>query len=140
MNFLKSSLLLLTLGVTSAAFAQAPDQTAPPAPQAAVAPHKQPDPAKEARRLSKQLDLTPEQTSQIAPILADREQRIQTLESSTTLDPKSIHKQRRAIMLDSEQKLNAVLTPAQQQQFATLRADRKHKGEATPPPPPAASL
>ena len=42
-----------------------------------------------------------------------------------------MHKQRRAIMMDTEQKLNAVLTPAQQQQYATMKEQRRH-GQAQP--------
>jgi Spy/CpxP family protein refolding chaperone len=127
-SFAKSSLLVLALGFGALSYAQEP-QTAPATPPPAT---HQANPAHELKHLSKELGLTPDQQSQIGPILADRQQRISALESNTALDPKSMHKQRHAIMLDSEQKINAVLTPAQQQQLATIKAERKHKGAAAP--------
>jgi Spy/CpxP family protein refolding chaperone len=136
-TFIKSSLLVLALGLGSFASAQTPQ--AAPAPSAPAMPVHKADPAREAKRLSKELGLSPDQQSQIGPILADRQQRLAALESNTTLDPKSMHKQRRAIMLDTQQKMNAVLTPAQQQQLATLKAEH-HRGKGasqpmtTPPP------
>ena len=137
-NLIKSSLLILTLGVGTAAFAQAPEPQSTPA----AAPHHQPNPARQAKELSKKLGLTPDQTSQLTPILADRDQRMQALESNSSLDPKTMHQQRRAIMMDTDQKLNAILTPAQQQQYATLKAERRHRGPEAPaaPPAPAPSL
>jgi protein CpxP len=137
-HFVKSILLILALGVGSAAFAQAPDQSPQTPPPAAH--HRQPNPAHEAKALSKKLGLTADQTAQIEPILADRQQRMQALMSNTSLDPKSMHQQRRAIMTDSQQKLNAVLTPAQQQQFAALRASHRHAGQQPSSAPPAATL
>jgi len=127
-NFVKTSLLILALGVTGGAFAQEPQTTAPPA-----AAH-QPNPNHQAKELSKKLGLSADQATQIEPILADRDQREQALMSNTALDPKSLHQQRRAIMADTDQKLNAILTPAQQQQYATLKAERHHgPAPATPP-------
>jgi periplasmic protein CpxP/Spy len=130
---LKSTLLILALGASSATFAQAPTQPAP------AAHHHQHNPAREARMLSNKLGLTPDQTAQIKPILADRQQRMAALRSNTSLDPKSMHQQRRAIRMDTQQKFNAVLTPAQQQQFAAMRAAHHRKGRQ-PPTSPAAAL
>ncbi len=57
-------------------------------------------------------------------------------------DPKTMRQQRRAIMMEEQAKIDAILTPAQQQQYATLRAERRQHGEpgaqqvpATTPPP-----
>jgi Spy/CpxP family protein refolding chaperone len=138
-NLVPSSLLILALGLAAAAHAQDP-QAPPQTPAPAAAPHHQPNPSHQARALSRKLGLTPDQTAQITPILADRDQRMQALESNTALDPKSMRQQRRAIMMDAEQKVNAVLTPAQQQQYATLKSERHHQGQPAPTPPPTASL
>jgi len=141
-NLVKSSLLILALGVGAATTVRAQDPQTPPqnpAPAAATQRH-QPNPAREAKALSKKLGLSADQTAQITPILAGRQQRMQALMSNTSLDPRSMHQQRRAIMTDSEQKLNAVLTPAQQQQFAAMRAERHHHGQEAPVAPPAPSL
>jgi Spy/CpxP family protein refolding chaperone len=134
-NLVSTSFLLLSIGLGSAAFAHAQDgQTAAPA----AAPQHQPNPTHQAKALSKKLGLTGDQTAQLMPILAERDQKMQAVESNTSLDPKSVRQQRRAIMMDAEQKLNAILTPAQQQQYATLKAERRHPGQPAPAAPPAA--
>ncbi len=133
-HIVKSSLLFVALGLGAGTFAHAqqPQTIAPPA----ATPLHQPNPKHQAKELSKKLGLTAGQTAQIEPILADRDARIQTLAGNTSLDPKSMRQQRRAIVLDTEQKLNAVLTPAQQQQYAALKAERQH-GKGTPAPAPS---
>ena len=134
-NIVKSAILTLALGAATAAFAQAPDQpTAPPPAQQATAPMRQPDPVKEAKRLSRALSLTPDQTTQVQGIFADREQRVQTL-MSTNPDQKTMRRQRRAITQDEQAKINAILTPAQQQQFAALKSERRQHGAPGAPPP-----
>jgi periplasmic protein CpxP/Spy len=136
-HLVKSTLLILALGAGSANLAQAPDQSPQTAP---AAHHRQHNPAHQARMLSKKLGLTPDQTAQVTPILADRQQRMQALKSNTSLDPKSMHQQRRAIMMDTRQKLNAVLTPAQQQQLAAMRAAHRRAGQQPASAPPATTL
>jgi protein CpxP len=125
-SFVKSSLLVLALGFGTLAFAQT---TAAPT----AAPTHKMDPAHELKRLSKELSLTADQQTQIGPILADRQQKMSALASNTTLDATGMKKQRHAIMLDSQQKINAVLTSAQQQQMAALRAAHHHKGATGAP-------
>ncbi len=129
-NPIKSSLLLLALSFGGAALAHAQD------PQTAPAAQHQRNPEREAKMLSKRLGLSSDQTAQIEPILAAREQRVQTLMATPNLDHKTLHQQRRAIMEDTDGKLNAILTPAQQEQFAALKAKRRHghAGETAPNP------
>ena len=130
-SLLQSSLLLLALGTAGASFAQTPDQTpqAPPTAPSAI-PEKQPNPNHQAKELSKKLGLSPDQAAQLEPILADRDQKIEALNANTSLDPKSMRQQRRAINVDADQKVNAILTPAQQQQYANLKAKRKQHAQA----------
>jgi len=135
-SFVKSALLVLALGFGSLAVAQ-DTQTTPTAPQTAAG-HKA-NPAQELKHMSKQLGLSADQQSQIGPILADRQQRISALAGNTSLDEKTMRKQRRAIMLDTEQKIDTVLTPAQQQQLATLKAEHRHSKGAPAAAPPTAS-
>jgi Spy/CpxP family protein refolding chaperone len=137
-NLIQSSILILALGVSTAAFAQSSQDAQQPSQP--VVQH-QPNPKHQARELAKRLSLTPDQTAQIEPILADRDQKIAALNSNTAIDPKSVRQQRRAIMVDTESKLNAILTPAQQQQYATLRQQhRQHEGAPAAPPAPSPSL
>ena len=110
-----------------------PQQQATPAATA----HKAPNSAHQLKHLRKQLSLTPDQTSKLQPILADRDTRMATLTGNTSLDPKSVHQQRHAIETDTESKINAVLTPDQQKLYADMRAARHHGGE-TPVVPPTA--
>jgi len=128
-NLVRTTLLTLALGVSGAAFSQTPDQATPPpaTPQTAPAatPQRVPNPKRQAKELEKRLSLTPDQTAQIEPILADHDQKVEALAANTGLDPKSRRQQRRAIMLDTEQKLNAILTPAQQQEYEALKAKRQ---------------
>jgi len=124
-NFVKSTLLVVALGVAGAIFAQTPDQAPATQPPPAAVPQHQPNPNRQAKELSKRLGLTADQTAKLEPILADRDQKVAALTANTSLDPKSMRQQRRAIMLDTDQKLNAILTPDQQQQYAALKAKRK---------------
>jgi Spy/CpxP family protein refolding chaperone len=139
-HFLKTSLLIVSLGLGVTLFAHAQAPQTPQAAAPATAPHHEPNPAHQAKALAKKLGLSADQTAQVTPILADRDQRVQALMSNTALDPKSMRQQRRAIAMDTDQKLNAILTPAQQQQYATLKAERHHQGQPAPTAPPAASL
>jgi Spy/CpxP family protein refolding chaperone len=68
------SLAILALTAATATFAEAQQSD----PQQASQPRMhQPDPTKEARRLGKQLGLSPDQISQVQTVFADREQRVQ---------------------------------------------------------------
>jgi Spy/CpxP family protein refolding chaperone len=129
-NPLKATLLTLALGLSGAGFAQASAQTSTQPAAPVAAPQHQPNPQHQAKELAKKLALTPDQTAQLEPILADRDQKVATLAANTTLDPKAQRQQRRAIMVDTEQKLNAILSPDQQQQYAALKAKRKEHAQA----------
>ena len=76
MNSYRATLVfsaLLSVGAVLAS-AQAPaDQSAPPA----QSQRAMPSPDKQAKRLAKELNLTPDQVTQIKPILADRAQQMQ---------------------------------------------------------------
>jgi periplasmic protein CpxP/Spy len=117
------------------AFAQEPA----PQPQQAPAPivrsheHHAQDPHGAAMRLSKQLNLTPDQTAKIEPIFADRDQKLAALKSGDQTDPKTFHKQMHAIQRDTQQQLAGVLTPEQLEQMKSMH----HGGHHGPPPQPA---
>ena len=82
-RFLLSSSLALALSGTLV-LAQEP---AAPAPAPAAKRHHQHDPQRETARLSKRLNLSPDQSAKIEPILADRDQKIATLKNDTTMSP-----------------------------------------------------
>jgi protein CpxP len=126
---------------TGAAFAQA--QQAPPADQQ-PAMQGQPsgpgmrgpaDPAKEAKRLGKELGLTQDQVTQIQPILQDRETQMQALRADTTLQQADRRAKAKGIMDDSKGKIEAVMNDQQKQQYEQMLANRKAKRQQQGQPP-----
>ena len=88
------------------------------------------------------LALTPEQAAQVEPILTSRKQQMDTLHASASADPKTMHAQHKAIMEDTDQKLNAIFNDQQKQRYAAMRTKHHHGPHedhgAAPAAPPAA--
>ena len=127
----------------SVAFAQqpaaSPDSQQSPAP---IERHHAPNPHRETAGLTRQLSLTPDQSAKIEPILADREQKVAALRSDTSLTDDARRQQMRAIQKQSREQLDAVLTPAQQEQMKSIRHNRGPHGapgEGQPSTPPPAA-
>jgi len=121
------------------AFAQEP-APAQQAPAPIVRPHEHhaQDPHRAAMRLSKQLNLTPDQTAKIEPIFATRDEKIAALRSGDTqADPKTRFKQFHAIQHDTEQQLAGVLTPEQLEQLKSMHHGG-HRGSRQQPGTPSA--
>ena len=145
-NLFLHSVLMASLAVgggVAAAQAQAateqPDQAQQAAPQDNQYHHRHaPNPQRETKMLTKRLGLSSDQAAQVEPILADRAQRMEAL-SSTQGDPASMKQQRRAIMQDTKQKLDAVLTPAQQQEMAQMRRGHGKHGDGQQQTAPSTS-
>ena len=129
--------------VGSVAFAQQPAAT--PDSQQSPAPierHHAPNPHRETARLTRQLNLTPDQSAKVEPILADREQKVAALRSDTSLTDDARRQQMHAIQKQSREQLEAILTPAQQEQMKSMRHNRgshddPSQGEPASPPPAA---
>ena len=121
-----SHLCLLAALTGSAALAQQQDTTAPQQQSPAqVGEHRRHhSPEQETRRLTRQLNLSPEQAAQVEPILAARQDQMRALRTNTSTDPQTRHQQARAIAQDTRQKLNAVLTAEQREQLDQTRAIR----------------
>jgi Spy/CpxP family protein refolding chaperone len=144
-NLFPSTLLSLALvsGLTGSALL-AQDQAQPgaavssaPTSQGPTAqPHKVPNPQHQAKRMAKKLGLSSDQKAQIEPILADRDQQVQSLRGNTSLSPQDRKAQLRSVMQDSDRKIEAVLNDAQKQQYEQLkqehRARRQQAQAATP--------
>ena len=129
-----------------AAFAQ---QSAPATPDATTPSqtmpgggyhHHAPNPQKQAEHLSKELNLTPDQTAKIEPILAARDQQTQALWQNQQLTPQDRHQQMRSIDEQSEQQMSGILTPDQMAQLKAMhhRGHRGGNGEAQPNQAPSA--
>ena len=129
-TYLPAALALIVLS-GSLAFAQAPQQA--PTDQQPAMRHHHPNPHREAAMLTKKLNLTPDQTAKLEPILADRDQKIAALKQNTTLSQADFKAQMRTIHKDTKQQLEGVLTPDQQ---AQMKAMRHHRGQPTEAPAP----
>ncbi len=106
----------------------AQDQSAPPAvlSQApAASPGHVPNPRHQAKRMAKELGLTPDQVSKIEPILADRDQQVLSVRSDSTLAPKDMKKRVHGIRRDSDSKIEAILNDSQKQQYEQIKQSRK---------------
>ena len=115
--------------------AQAPDASAPQAAQTQPGnPNHEFDPGKRAAHLAKQLGLSSDQVSQITPILAGRQQQMQSLRADTSLAPRDRRAKARAIMQDSNTRIEAVLNDTQKQQYEQMlsqrRSHRNHQSQA----------
>jgi protein CpxP len=128
---------LLALGLSGNALL-AQDQSAPPAASAqapAQPPAHVPNPRHQAKRMAKQLGLTPDQVSKIEPILADRDQQVQSLRSDTTLAPSDRKAKMHGIRQESDTRIEAILNDTQKQQYEQIKQSRKanrHQQSAAP--------
>lgn len=132
-TYLPASLALIVLS-GSLAFAQAPQQ-APSDPQQQTAPthHHRPNPHRETAMLTKKLNLTPDQSAKLEPILADRDQKIAALKQNTALSQSDFHAQMKSIHQGTKQQLEGILTPDQASQ---LKSMRRHHGQPNQPASP----
>jgi len=133
--------MLLTGGVLLAQ-QPTPDATQPPPP---MHQHHAPSPEHQAKHLSKVLNLTPDQTAKLEPILASRDQQMQAIHANGQLTQADARQQMRALHQSTEQQLATVLTPDQLQQMKAMHHEHGPHGPhggpnhgQPPPPPPAA--
>lgn len=83
--------------------------------------HGRMDPDTELAHMTKQLDLTADQQSQIRPILVDRQQKMQALWQNQSLSQEDRRSQMMHIREDSNAKIEALLTDQQKQQFEAMQ-------------------
>jgi len=91
--------------------------------------HAAPDPQKQTTRLSRKLQLTPDQAAKIEPILQSRQQQVQQLRGDTSLSPHDLHQKMRAIRQDTDSQIQAILTDSQRQGYQQMQqaAMQKHR-------------
>jgi Spy/CpxP family protein refolding chaperone len=118
---MKNRQLTLTFALGLASCLGLAAQTAPaPASRAQHAAN----PAREAKRLGKELGLSSDQVAQLQPILADRAQQRAALVGDTTLTPKDRHAKMASLRQDTDAKIKAVLTADQQAKYVQLQQQR----------------
>lgn len=126
-----------------AAGAPPPATTAPtPAPAPVLPMPRGPNPIRQARVLARKLALTTAQESALEPILAKRQQQVQSARADTTLTPRQRRRKMRAIFRESNRRINAILTYEQRQQYKLLKQERRNyrrlrRQQPTAAPPPA---
>jgi Spy/CpxP family protein refolding chaperone len=75
--------------------------------------------------LAKRLSLTEDQKAKILPVIIERRQKIQEVETSSTLFLRQKMGRVRGINEDSDRRINALLTGDQQKAYASLEQERK---------------
>ena len=91
--------------------------------------------------MTQALNLSPDQQSQIKPLLVERQQKLQALFQAQSGSPDDDRAKARAIVQDSNNKINAVLNDEQKQKFAAMQQRMRRGGPGGPPsqegaPPP----
>jgi hypothetical protein len=98
------------------------------------------DPNKQLQHLTRELDLSADQQSQIKPVLEDRDQQMQALFADQSLSQQDRRAKGRSITQASKSKIEAVLNDEQKQKFEAMqqqmRQGRHGGGNQAPPPPP----
>ncbi len=128
----KATFVLGALLSATMIFAQAPEPAQAPyvnAPQAEQTHrgnfNRNVDPGQMAAHLGKRLGLSGDQVAQITPIIANRRQQMQALRADASLAPQDRHARTRAVMQDSNSKIEALLNDTQKQQFEQMLANRR---------------
>ncbi len=130
--------IFLTVGMAGLAKAQ-DNATEPPASQALPAIHTPQSIDQELDRLTKDLELTPDQQKQVKPLLQQHHDQIQSLlDKNPTLTRQELGPQIHAISDQTHRQIDALLTP-HQKELARAMQKREHDGEENrrPVPPPA---
>lgn len=124
MTHLHRSILTAAVAIalsTGAALAQQPA----PGPDGNPGPggqwhHRQPNPQREVKHLTKVLNLTPDQAAKLEPVLANRDQQMQAIRGNGQLTQQDARQQMRALHQSTEQQLATILTPDQLQQMKQM--------------------
>jgi protein CpxP len=108
---------LLGLGMT--AFAQ--DQSATPPPAGAAMHGRMPSPDQQLAHMTKALNLTSDQQTQIKPILENQQQQMMQLHEDQSLSRADKMTKAKSLHDDSTSKIEAVLNDQQKQKFEAMQ-------------------
>ena len=103
---------------------------------------RRPNARRQLKRLTARLNLTADQQQQILPILQQRDKQMRAIHDDSSLQPQQRRQQMRDLMQGTRQKLEAVLTDSQKQQYEDMMKrgrERMGNGGMGPnggPPPP----
>jgi protein CpxP len=131
---MKSTILAAALTLSFAGTAAIAQMPAPSDPaqqntiQQNTAQQRMPDPHRAAMRIGRQLNLSPDQTAKLEPILADRRQRVLALRSDTSLTDAQRKKQLHIVQAGTRMQMANILSPDQMKQLKTMRKNRMQDG------------
>ena len=97
------------------------------APAAAPSAASAPTPEQVVDKMSEKLSLTADQKAKITPIIADRQSKLKALEANTSLPRAQRARQARTIFTESDAKIEALLTPEQQQKYTQLKQEMREQ-------------
>lgn len=152
MPYAKRLTLTLTAAAALCAIPVLAQTTTPPNPPASPdAPPPPPDgggprrgnPEHRIEMLQHELNLTPEQTTQVRALFSAERTRMEALRSNSALSPQDRRTQMMAIHQDSETRMHSILTADQATRYDAMQAhmrERRDGGEPPPPPPPPPGL
>jgi len=151
-NRMRSTALALCAFAVAATpiWAQAPQDVPPPPPQAdGSAPHGRGEHMQEhhVEMLTKKLNLTPDQVTQVKAIDQDGRTQMTALHQDTTLAPADKMQKMKAIHEGQTAKIRAILTDDQKPKFDKIVAEQQERmehhrgpqGDSNQAPPPSAS-
>ena len=118
--------VILGAGLALAA-PQTQDQPAAPETNQASHGHRQMDPQRQVKMLTKRLNLTADQQNQILPILTDRQEQIKSIMSDSSLSKQDRHAKMQTLRQDSDTKIKAVLTDSQKQTWDQMQQQRQER-------------
>ncbi len=120
---------MLALGAQAALSAQeqAPATSGPQQGQWGHGQQHMMNPDRQLAHLTKTLNLSADQQSQIKPLLVDRQQKMQALWQDQSLSREDRLSKAQAIRQDARTKLEATLNDQQKQQFEALQAKMQER-------------
>lgn len=150
MTMFRSSILgmaILAIGAAALSVpAVAQDPGAPPPPRGPGGPRGGGMRGHQVEFLTKKLDLTPDQVTQVKAIDADTWKQAKALHEDTTIADADKRSKMMEIHKASQEKIRALLTADQQTKLDALQSEmREHRGNrgggyGPPPPPPTPQL
>jgi periplasmic protein CpxP/Spy len=127
---------MLMLGLNSFARPQAAAQQPAPAQAAPKMAPRQLSVDERIDRMSKELNLTQEQKEKIRPLLEEQDKQMRELRSNTSLTPEQKRDKARAMVMETREKIYAVLNVWQReklkQQLEPMR--QQHESDQNQPP------
>ncbi|MBV8068447.1 MAG: hypothetical protein JO270_00980 [Acidobacteriaceae bacterium] len=127
---MKNQILTITLGsllAMGAAFAAPQPQDQSAAPQNSQEMRRHADPSEQLKHLTKRLNLTADQQSQLLPILTSRQQQMESIHNDSSLSAKDKHAKMRAVREDSDTKIRSVLTDSQKQTYDQMQQQMRER-------------